>query len=254
MSSRLKSLATSLPTPTSSPILLDTLLLLLIRLGYYFLSRRFLLSALPTLRNISKPGQEGDAAAESAGPGGILGGGGAGGDEDGLINASGGLSDTGSVNGSVGGRGNGYRPLNNGESSNNTGSRRNRDADNEPEGDEDSDTDSLASFLPPGSPSPAPGTPLSEYPLLPLHSQAANSSRTHQRSGSLMNVPDPQLLGQRLKEVSIRAPSSGSGGASSRKKVLRLFHGRRAKSNGRGAAGTDGERVRTSRGLGWLAR
>lgn len=243
MSARLKSLATSLPTPTSSPILLDTLLLLLIRLGYYFLSRRFLLSALPTLRNISKPGQEGDAAAESAGPGGILGSGNGGNDEDGLINASGGLSDTGSVNGSV--RANGYREVSGGQ---NTG-RRNRDADNDGEGDEDSDTDSLASFLPPGSPSPATGTPLSEYPLLPLHSQSNNpsSSRTHHRGNSLASpIPDPHALGQRLKEVSIRAPSSGlsasgpgngsgagRGGGEPRKKVLRLFHGRRGKSTGR---------------------
>lgn len=46
----------ALPAATTSPILLDTVLLLVIRGGYFLLSRRFLLATLsPTLRDISKP-------------------------------------------------------------------------------------------------------------------------------------------------------------------------------------------------------
>ena len=42
--------------PSSSPILLDTLFLVLLRAVYFLLSRRFLLSTLnPTLRDLSKP-------------------------------------------------------------------------------------------------------------------------------------------------------------------------------------------------------
>nr|XP_019046507.1 hypothetical protein I302_05257 [Kwoniella bestiolae CBS 10118]OCF25437.1 hypothetical protein I302_05257 [Kwoniella bestiolae CBS 10118] len=51
-------LPSALTSPTSSPILLDTLVLLVLRIIYFFLSRRFLLAAVnPRLRNISQPEQ-----------------------------------------------------------------------------------------------------------------------------------------------------------------------------------------------------
>ncbi|WWC62152.1 uncharacterized protein I303_104744 [Kwoniella dejecticola CBS 10117] len=51
-------LTTPLTASATSPILLDTLVLLVLRIVYFFLSRRFLLAAVnPRLRNISQPEQ-----------------------------------------------------------------------------------------------------------------------------------------------------------------------------------------------------
>ena len=260
--SRLASLSTSFPSPTSSPILIDTAFLFLIQAGYYLLSRRFLLHALPTLRQISKrESEDGDESAE-VNESGILGLPGLSGssrddDEDGVINASGGLSDTGSAHGAGGSRrtnpSNLYPPGQDTSRSHMAGT---DDLD-------DSDTDSLISYAA-GSPSPGISNRASMdgYPLLPLHGQAQSSiggqQSSHLRPGSI--VTDPNLLNKKLlaKEVSIRSPSSSNAttgpnsrrGSEPRRKVLKLFHGRSRLNR----TPADGERIRTTRGLGWLAR
>jgi hypothetical protein len=56
-----------LPASTTSPIVLDTVLLLVLRGGYFLISRRFLVATLsPTLRDISKPELETLDSATSA--------------------------------------------------------------------------------------------------------------------------------------------------------------------------------------------
>jgi hypothetical protein len=236
MPSHLSSISASFPSPTSSPILIDTAVIFLIQAAYYLLSKRFLLHALPTLRQISKRAPEEE---QPGSDGGILGLPGLveDGDEDdeGMINASGGLSDTGSISLSRPGGGS-------------SGKRRETMDDVD-----DSDTDSILSYAV-GSPSPAiSGRPsMDEFPLLPLHATdpSAPSGSRHQRNTSLGIPAHPEALGKRLKEVKIRAPGvSGNArrGIEPRKKVLRLFHGKRAREG-------DGDRVRTTKGLGWLAR
>ena len=280
-SSSLSSLSASFPSPTSSPILIDTLVLFIIQTGYYLLSRRFLLHALPTLRQISKRAPEGGlAGGEGTGDDddgvketGILGlptlvGGNrtAEDDEDddgGMINASGGLSDNEYQH---------QRPSG-------------RQTDALLDDMDDSDTDSVASYAA-GAPSPNPSArpSLDAYPLLPLHSQqqqqstnlllhpSASTSSPQIRSNSFQ--PDPfsgYLNSNKPKSPSISIPgklpstssSSSSGPAQHgqgriatepRRKVLKLFHGRNRAASAGGGAGADGERVRTTRGLGWLAR
>lgn len=273
---RLSSLSTSFPSPTSSPILIDSAVLFLIQAGYWLLSRRFLLHALPTLRQISK--NDPDAAgSDEANDGGILGLPGLAGskddEEDGVINASGGLSDTGSTHGLSGGSRHLYPP---GQET----SRGHHHLAATDDLDEESDTDSLLSYAA-GSPSPGLSNraSLDGYPLLPLHGQQGPST-SHQptihRAGSI--ITDPNILSKKLlagkpgKEVSIRPPSSSAAhlgniaststststssgsntkrGMEPRNKVLKLFHGRSRSARVQG----DGERVRTTRGLGWLAR
>ena len=280
-SSSLSSLSASFPSPTSSPILIDTLVLFIIQTGYYLLSRRFLLHALPTLRQISKRAPEGGlAGGEGAGDDddgvketGILGlptlvGGNrtAEDDEDddgGMINASGGLSDN--------------------ENHLQRSSDRQRDALLDDM--DDSDTDSVASYAPgASSPHPSARPSLDAYPLLPLHSQqqqptnlllhpSTTTSSPQIRSNSFQPDPFSGYLNNnnKPKSPSISIPgklpptssSSSSGPATHgqgrratepRKKVLKLFHGRNRTAGARGGAGADGERVRTTRGLGWLAR
>jgi hypothetical protein len=284
-SSSLSSLSASFPSPTSSPILIDTLVLFIIQTGYYLLSRRFLLHALPTLRQISKRAPEGGlAGGEGAGDDddgvketGILGlptlvGGNrtAEDDEDddgGMINASGGLSDNENHN-------------------HQRSSDRQRDALLDDM--DDSDTDSVASYAA-GAPSPNPSArpSLDAYPLLPLHSQQQQQSTnlllhpstTTSSPQIRSNSFQPDLFSGYLnnnnnnkpKSPSISIPgklpptsSSSTSGHTShgqgrratepRKKVLKLFHGRNRAAGAGGGAGADGERVRTTRGLGWLAR
>lgn len=255
--SRLSSLSTSFPSPTSSPILIDTAFLFLLQGGYYLLSRRFLLHALPTLRQISRRDSEGADGSGETNDTGILGLPGLArddnDDEDGVINASGGLSDTGSTHGLPGSSSrrnnlNLYPPT--GQNASRAHLATTDDLD-------ESDTDSLISYAA-GSPSPGISNrpSMDGYPLLPLHSQAqpnlSGQHSSHLRPGSI--VTDPNVLNKKLaKEVSIRSPGTSSStvrGVEPRKKVLKLFHGR-SRSN---RAPVDGERVRTTRGLGFLAR
>lgn len=225
------------PLPTSSPLLTDTLALLLIQAGYFLLSRRFLQSALPTLRQISKApdvgadeplgmgageAQDGgrtdslDLGRPELGPGGRV-----------YVNASGGTSEPASPISRD------YLAL-----PGSSGRRAELLADSTYDSD-DSDTPSYAG-------SPAPGTPVEEQPmpLLPLY--GAGSANGHGRR--LSQAGAESELGKRLGEVAGASASAG------KRRVLRVFNGRAQRERERRKSDLKGGvRVTTTRGLGWLA-
>lgn len=260
-------------TNTSSPLLVDTAILFALQGAFYLLSRRFLTSALPTLRQMSS-NTEG-VTLTAIGNGDVR--------DDGSVARSrrGSRGNVISASGTEAGHHSrsGSRSHTFGAGGKEVGEEGRMDDDAEEDRDsvfeqdsisrsllgvgsyqreeggqrDDDDTEDGASLFSYAG-SPAPTTPPTlgndHIPLLPLHNHAPGADE----EGGL----DMGKLGRKLKEVSIRTfpdvlsvPKSGGG----KVKTLRLFHGRpTSKKGSRSHANDTSGRVRHMRGLGWIAR
>lgn len=225
------------------PIIFDTLVLLAIQGGFYVLSRRFLLHALPTLRSISKQGSLPEGAAEQDDQYAMksLRGRGDGIDEDDdfdeeesnrLLNASGGYSDI-----EAGSQRNG---------TSRSHQRWRKDAESDSE-DEMSD----ASYV--GSPLPSAAPELTSETDNRRMSGISTRSLIRQEDGAASSVHSPTIRTPGVSSHS-SAPMSPSRRQSSQ--VIRLFKSKESSVNG-GRAGVnqkEKEKVGATRGLGFLAR
>lgn len=250
------------------PIVFDTLVLLAIQSGFYVLSRRFLLHALPTLRNISKQGTEPDGTGsqdESYRMRSFRERNDGNGDEDGayteeegdgLLNASGGYSDIEASS----------------STPRNPASRQRWKGGVESDSDDDM-SEATRSYA--GSPLPSPGLELggpnggaSTVSLIKQEAGLANfskevndaESRGHARRISAMNGLQLPAIRTPGTPSSPSTPTFGSsvGGPQSRKQelqVLRVFKPRELNAGTRaGVGGKEKEKVGATRGLGFLAR
>lgn len=208
------------PSPTSFWI--DTSVLLVIQGGYYLLARRFLRYALPTLRELSKQSSLSSVDQHN---------GGGGGHDDriqevGLLGLPRLKQDVSTADGSS------LVSPSTRISSSRSNTQRGLSADLG-----DSDSDSVYS-MGTHSPSPGPSTrpSIDAVPLLPLHSssQETSSAATHQRTASQHAPPSDHKSSSSLHP----------------KKVLKLFHGKKAHSH---RHQNQGQQARTTRGLGWVA-
>ncbi|KAJ9117890.1 hypothetical protein QFC20_000171 [Naganishia adeliensis] len=227
------------------PIIFDTLVLLAIQGGFYVLSRRFLLHALPTLRNISKQGSLPEGTAEQNDEYAMksLRVRGDGNDEDDdfdeqendrLLNASGGYSDI-----EAGSQRNG---------SSRSHQRWRKDVDSDSE---DEMSDASRSYA--GSPLPSPAPDLISETDNRRMSGISTRSLIRQEAGAASSIRSPTI---RTPGVSNNpsAPMSPSRRQSSQ--VIRLFKSKESTSTGGRAGGNQKEKEKAgaTRGLGFLAR
>jgi hypothetical protein len=224
------------------PIIFDTLVLLAIQGGFYVLSRRFLLHALPTLRSISKQGTLPDGAVEQNDDYAMkaLGGTADGNDEDDdfdeeesnrLLNASGGYSDI-----EAGSQRNG--PVRSAQ-------RWRRDVESDSE---DGMSDASRSYA--GSPSPSPAIDLVNETDNRRMSGISARSLIRQEAGAASSIHSPTIRTPGMPSIS-SVPMSPSTRQSSQ--VIRLFKSKDTSSGGR-AGSKDKEKPGATRGLGFLAR
>lgn len=245
------------------PILFDTLVLLAIQSGFYVLSRRFLLHALPTLRNISKQGSlsEGPAEQEDEYAMKSLRGSRGGGNEDDdefddeandrLLNASGGYSD-----------------IEAGSQRNVTSkSRWRRELESDSE---DETSDETRPYN--GSPLPSPGLELAnetdsrrpdgtssislikqEAGLAGLDQQESNRARGHTRLSSIVNgIHTPTI---RTPGMPNSSSPTATQGRKQEPQVIRLFKSKGSIIGGKTEASQkEKEKAGATRGLGFLAR
>lgn len=224
------------------PIIFDSLVLLAIQGGFYILSRRFLLHALPTLRNISKQGTLPDGTADQNDqvPMRSLGGREDGNDDDDdfdeeesnrLLNASGGYSDIEA------------NPRRDGQSR--SSQRWNRDAGSDSE---DGMSDVSRSYA--GSPLPSPAIDLANDTDSQRTSGISTRSLIKQETGAASSIPSPSIRTPGVPNGS-SAPMSPSKRRSSQ--VIRLFKSKESLNGGR-ASQKEKEKAGATRGLGFLAR
>lgn len=227
------------------PIIFDTLVLLAIQGGFYVLSRRFLLHALPTLRNISKQGSLPEGTAEQNDEYAMksLRVRSHGNDEDDdfdeeendrLLNASGGYSDI-----EAGSQRNG---------SSRSHQRWRKDVDSDSE---DEMSDASRSYA--GSPLPSPAPDLASETDNRRMSGISTRSLIRQEAGAASSIHSPTI---RTPGVSNNpsAPMSPSRRQSSQ--VIRLFKSKESTATGGRAGGNQKEKEKAgaTRGLGFLAR
>jgi hypothetical protein len=247
------------------PIIFDSLVLLAIQSGFYILSRRFLLHALPALRNISKQGTEAEGAEppEDAYALRNLRGRNGGDDDgvyteeegDGLLNASGGFSDIEAGN-----------PQRNPTSVSLSASRTRWKAGVESDSDDDG-SDATRSYA--GSPLPSPSLDLtgpngaSTTSLINQEAGLASSNfnqdvsddfRGHTRRISAMNGHNLPAIRTPGTPNSPTTPTFGSSGRRQEPQVLRIFKPRGIAAAARTGGGKEKEKVGATRGLGFLAR
>lgn len=247
------------------PIIFDSLVLLAIQSGFYILSRRFLLHALPALRNISKQGTEaeGTEPPESGYTMRNLRGRNGGDDDgvyteeegDGLLNASGGFSDIEAGN-----------PQRNPTSASLSGSRNRWKAGVESDSDDDT-SDAGRSYA--GSPLPSPSLDLTRpngASTTSLSNQEAGIAcsnfnqdvsddfRGHTRRISAMNGLQLPAIRTPGTPNSPSTPTFGSSGRRQEPQVLRIFKPRETTVSARSGGSKEKEKVGATRGLGFLAR
>ena len=247
------------------PIIFDTLVLLGVQCGFYILSRRFLLHALPTLRNISKQGTESEGTTDSNDVYALRTYRGRNQDDedngayteeegDGLLNASGGFSDVEAGSSTT------RDP---------SSSRQRWKAGFQSDSDDDM-SEATRSYA--GSPLPSPSVELAGHDGdgaastaslmkqeagLAMHSAQDGhdaDSRGHARRISALNGVQLPAIRTPGTPATPSTPGSASQGRKQEPQVLRIFKPRDSGAKAGTNSKKEKEKVGATRGLGFLAR